>query len=256
LRDAERIQAYIRATAARLKDVVPVPPFTALIHPRNPLSYLSFAVPDRPLRGDLAEPLARLVDAFRERDRTARFEYVAEFAPELGPSLEEFGFELELRAPLMVCDRRSARQPPAVSGLRIARLHPQSPLDEVKTLVATGRRAFGVQEPATDEDADEDRGRLDRDISILGYLGGEPAAVAHAMAPVGGLSEVGGIGTLAEFRGRGIGGAMTSEVTQLAFGAGAEVVYLTPGDDGAFRVYERVGYRVAETMLFYALTSP
>jgi hypothetical protein len=49
---------------------------------------------------------------------------------------------------------------------------------------------------------------------------------------------------------------MTSEVTQLAFAAGAEVAYLTPGDDGAFRVYERVGYRVAQTMLFYALTSP
>jgi ribosomal protein S18 acetylase RimI-like enzyme len=255
LRDAERIQAYIRATAAHRKDVVPVAPFTALMHPRNPLSYLSFAVPDRPFGGDLTEPLARLVSAFRERDRMPRFEYVEEFAPELAPALEDFGFELELRAPLMVCDRRSARAAAAVPGLRIARLRPESSLDEVTTLITTGRHAFGVQEPASDEDAEEDRSFLDRDISVLGYLDGKPAAVAHAMAPLDGLSEVGGIGTLTEFRSRGIAAAMTAEVTSLALNAGAELVYLTPGDEGAFRVYERAGYRVAQTMLFYSLTS-
>ena len=36
---------------------------------------------------------------------------------------------------------------------------------------------------------------------------------------------------------------MTSEITGLAFEAGAELAYLTPGDEGAFRVYERAGYR-------------
>jgi ribosomal protein S18 acetylase RimI-like enzyme len=256
LRDADRIQAYIRNTAGRLKDVVPVPPFTALIHPRNRLTYLSFAVPDERLGGDLTEPLAALVHVFRERERTPRFEYVEAFAPELAPSLEDCGFRLELRTPLMVCDRRSATAAPAVPGLRIERLRSDSPLDEVRTLITTGRRAFGVGEPASDEDAEEDRGRLDRDISILGYLDGEPAAVAHAMAPLDSLSEVGGIGTLTEFRARGIAAAMTSAISSLAFEAGAELVYLTPGDEGAFRVYERAGYRVAETMLFYSLETP
>jgi ribosomal protein S18 acetylase RimI-like enzyme len=253
--EAERIQAYIRATGARIKDVVPSPPFTALFHPRNAMTYLNFAVPDGPAGGDLSGPLTDLVALFRSRDRAPRIEYVEAFAPELGPALEQFGFELELRTPVMVCDRESARPAPEVPGLRIAQLTPDSPLDEVQTLITVGRRAFGAgnEAPASEADADEDRGRLDRDISVLGYLDSEPVAVAHAMEPVDGLAEIGGIGTLTEFRTRGIAGALTAEVTRIAFAAGAEIAYLTPGDEGAFRVYERAGYRVAETMRFYRL---
>jgi predicted GNAT family acetyltransferase len=155
----------------------------------------------------------------------------------------------------MVCGRESAREVPAVPGLRISRLTPSSSLEEVQTLITVGLRAFGVgnEEPASDEDAEEDRSRLDRDISLLGYLDGEPAAVAHAMAPLHGLAEVGGIGTLTEFRTRGIATAMTAEVTRLAIAAGAELAYLTPGDEGAFRVYARVGYTTSEWMRLYSL---
>jgi hypothetical protein len=251
---ADRIQSYVRETAHRLKEAVSVPPFTVFVHPRNPMPHLSFAIPDRSVAGDLSASLADLVRVFRERARVPRFEYVEGFAPSLAAALERFGFELELRTPIMVCDRASAREAPAVPGLRIARLAPTASLDDVQTLINVGRRAFGAgnEEPASEEDAEEDRARLDRDISLLASLDGDPAAVAHAMAPLAGLAEVGGIGTLTEFRTRGIATAMTAEITRVAFEAGADLTYLTPGDEGAFRIYERVGYRTAEWMRFYA----
>jgi ribosomal protein S18 acetylase RimI-like enzyme len=228
-----------------------------MLHPRNPYPHLSFAIPEEPAGGDLSGPLGDLVAVFEERGRIPRLEFVEAFAPDQAASLEAIGFALELRTPIMVCDRAGARAAPDVPGLRITRLRPDTPLDEVQTLITVGRRAFGAgnEEPASEEDAEEDRSRLDRDISILGYLDGEPAAVAQAMEPLGGLAEIGGIGTLAEFRTRGIASAMTAEVTRLAFEAGAELAYLTPGDEGAFRVYERAGYRTAEWMRFYRLAS-
>ena len=77
-------------------------------------------------------------------------------------------------------------------------------------------------------------------------------AVAAATAPQDGLSEVAGIGVLAQARNRGIGGVMTAAAARDAAAKGAELVFLSPGSEGARSVYERVGFRPAETSLYYA----
>jgi len=247
---AERIQTYLRATALGFYDAVPVPPFTSFFHPRDPLRYLNYAIPDEPAGGDLDEPLARLRQTFHERERLPRFEYVEGFAPALAASLEQAGFELELRAPLMTCPATAIAEPPAVAGLEIA-----PATENVRAYLTVGRRAFGAgdEQEASDEDVTAwSAGRTTSNTALLGLLDGEPVAVSAATPPQDSLSEVAGIGVLEHARRRGIGAAMTAAAAREAVAKGAELAFLSPGSDGAQSVYERIGFRPAETSLYYA----
>jgi len=247
--NTERIQAYLRETARGFYDVVPVPPFTAFFNPRDPLRFFNYAIPDEPVGGDLRGTLERLRGEFRQRERLPRFEYVEGFAPLLAAALEQAGFELELRAPLMTCPAAAIAEPAAVSGLEVV-----PATDDVRAFLTVGRRAFGSEgEPeAGNEEVEAWRARrAGTGSSLLGLLGGEPVAVASATPPQDGLSEVAGIGVLESARNQGIGSVMTAAAARNAATNGAELVFLSPGSDDARSVYERVGFRPAETMLHY-----
>ena len=60
---------------------------------------------------------------------------------------------------------------------------------------------------------------------------------------------VAGIGVLSSHRRRGIAGAITAGLARAAFAAGLDTVWLTPGDDGAHRVYGRAGFIDRTTMI-------
>jgi ribosomal protein S18 acetylase RimI-like enzyme len=251
--EAERIQTYLREIARGFYDVVPVPPFTAFFNARDPLRFFNYAIPDEPVGGDLRGPLERLREAFRRHERLPRFEYVEGFAPLLATALEQAGFELELRAPLMTCPAAAIVEPAAVPGLAVV-----PAADDVRAFLTVGRRAFGSgDEPeAAEEEVEAWRARRadtgTSPLGLLGLLGGEPIAVASATPPQDGLSEVAGIGVLEHARTQGIGSVMTAAAARHARANGAEVVFLAPGSDDARSVYERVGFRPAETMLNYA----
>ena len=246
--EAERIQAYLRETARGFYDAVPVPPFTCFFNPRDPLRYFNYAIPGEPAGGDLAGPLGQLRAIFRERGRLPRFEYVEAFAPDLAASLEQAGFELELRAPLMTCPAA------AVEERELADLEIVSASVDLRAYLTVGRRAFGDgdEAEASDEEVEARRERRDVGTALLGLVDGEPVAVAAATPPLDGLSEVAGIGVLERARRRGIGGAMTAAAARDAAARGAELVFLAPGSDDAQSVYERVGFRPAEISLYYA----
>jgi len=230
---ADRIQSYLRTTAHGFWEAVPIPPFTAFFNPRDPLRYLNYAIPDERAEGDLSAPLEELRETFRSRDRLPRFEYVEGFAPGLAGSLEAVGFEVELRAPLMTCPAGEIAAPPRVQGLTVV-----PAVDDPRATITVGNRAFGAgDEPeASDDDVSEWLVR----------------AVASATPPLDGLSEVAGVGVLERARRRGVGAAMTAAAARAAAAEGAELLFLSPGSDGAQAVYTRVGFRPAETTLYYA----
>jgi ribosomal protein S18 acetylase RimI-like enzyme len=247
---ADRIQSYLRATAHGLWEAVPVPPFTAFFNPRDPLRYLNYAIPDAPVDGDLSTPLEALRNVFRARERLPRFEYVEGFAPGLAGSLEAAGFEVELRAPLMICPAGELAEPPAVPGLAVV-----AATDDPRATITVGSRAFGAgdEREASDDDVTGWLSRSGiRGPSLLGLLDGEPVAIASATPPLDGLSEVTGIGVLVQARSRGIGAAMTAAAARAAASQGAEILFLSPGSEGAQSVYTRVGFHPAETSLYYA----
>jgi ribosomal protein S18 acetylase RimI-like enzyme len=256
VRRAQRIQAYLRATARGFYDAVPSPPFTAFLSPRDPLRFFNYAIPDAPVGRDLTHPeLAKLRAVFRERERLPRFEYVEDFAPDLEESLVAAGFELELRAPLMTCPSKALVEPPLVDGLELVPMTAESGLEAGRAFLTVRARAFGSGDEPSPPDDDVDYWLGHRDLagqSVMGTLDGEPVAVASATPPLDGLSEIAGVAVLHEARRSGIGSAVTAAAARMAFAAGADVAFLAPGSDAAQSIYARAGFTPQQTMLHYA----
>ena len=61
--------------------------------------------------------------------------------------------------------------------------------------------------------------------------------------------ELGGIATLPAYRRRGLAGAVTARLAEEAFARGIAGVFLTPGDDGAERVYANAGFAPVTTLV-------
>jgi predicted GNAT family acetyltransferase len=65
------------------------------------------------------------------------------------------------------------------------------------------------------------------------------------------VSEVAGVATAEEWRRRGLAGATTAAAARAAVAAGARLCVISPGDEGAQRVYERAGFATVATMLHW-----
>lgn len=248
------VQAYLRRSAHQHYEAVTVPPFTLFFHPTDALSFFNYAIPDEPVDGDIAVPIARLRAEFAFRERRPRFEFIEGYAPNLPLALRVYGFDEESRLHLMVCTPQAYRPVPAVVGLSVMRLSEDSPLSDVHDFLTTQRLGFTPDEsvlPAPTEAAGFRRRLQAGGGVLLARLNGEPVAAGSFSAPFDGLTEVGGIATLEAFRRRGIASALTGEAIRMAFDEGAEAAVLSAADERAGRVYERIGFRSHATMLAY-----
>jgi predicted GNAT family acetyltransferase len=73
------------------------------------------------------------------------------------------------------------------------------------------------------------------------------------MSPLDWLTEIAGIGSLPEYRRRGLASALTARAAEDACAGGVEMAFLTAADACAGRVYERVGFVPCATGLAYAV---
>lgn len=243
---AARINAYLRL-AAKDRDALWIGPFLALFDRTSDNPHLNYAVPADGARGGCAD-LEALEAAFRERGRKPRLEYAPQAAPDLEDDLLEFGFEVELRPPVMTClpgDATAAAPPPGFA-VRLT----EAP-EELRRVCAVLNAAYAEHGFPPLED-------LDRLVPFVGGGG----AVAVAATPKGelagagmftpiadGLTEVAGIGVAPPFRRLGVATALTAALTREAFDRGATLAWLTPGGDTAQRAYERAGFRAGTEML-------
>lgn len=249
----ERLQAYLRYHARQQHDTVAVPPFTLFCDPRNPLVYFNYAMPDRPLGGDLRTELAGLRASFAKRWRQPRLEFIEAYAPELALALRAAGFVEESRLWLMVCTPRSFRPAPAIPGLTLTILSAISPPEQIRDWLNTQRLGFAMDEPVPAPDADVAlfRQNVGGSRAFLARLGGQPVGAGVFTAPQDKLSEIAGIATLLAYRRRGIASALTAHAVQAAFAQGVECAFLTAAAERAGRVYERIGFRPYATVLTY-----
>jgi GNAT superfamily N-acetyltransferase len=250
----ERLQSYMRSSAAERYESVPVPPFTAFFHSFDPLIYFNYAIPDGPLSGDVSEPLRRLRAEFQARRRVPRFEYVSELAPALAEKLLAAGFRQEAEARVMVCTRDSFTPVAAPEGLALSVLTPGSSREDARAFCNTGRRGFSLDEPdyvASEEEVSRFVKDLKEGRAVLGRVAGEPAVVGTCTPPSEGIAELAGVATLERFRKRGFGTALTSRVAREAFDGGVDVLFLSTITEEAGRIYERVGFRFMTRMLFF-----
>jgi len=252
-----RLETYMRRAAMLGREIVDVPPFVCLFNPRDPLRFFNYARPLEPVGAEsdgLGESLITLREAFRARVRMPRFEFIEEFAPDLGPALAAAGFGLEDRYPLLVCTPETLCQTPLIDGPTITTLTPDSPAEDLLACMLVQKQAFGefAGEPATEEDVNDLRGNLADEGAFLARLEGVPVAAMMYTSPLDGLTELAGGATLEAYRRRGIGAAMAAAATATAFERGVEVVFLTAASEYASRVYQRVGFRWYGTGLAYA----
>jgi ribosomal protein S18 acetylase RimI-like enzyme len=229
-----RLQAFLRATAEARREAVRVGPFTAYFDPADDMKYLNYAIPDDDADPDRAS-IEDLREAFRARERLPRLELIAEAAPATAPALLAAGMSEELATPLMAC--APGELVTTTADVAIAPVGSPAAL-AVRNLQ---RIAFG-QEPV--EEAPTPDGR-----AVMGTIDGAPVAAAAWTPVIEGASEIVGVATAAPYRRRGFAGALTAAAAQGAFDDGAALCVLSPGDEGAQRVYARAGFRRVATML-------
>jgi GNAT superfamily N-acetyltransferase len=238
----ERVQASIRTVNAAARDTVVAGSFTLYRNRDSDHPYANYAVPDA---GVVAwEGIDALRAAFVAEGLQPRLEFVAECAPGLEEALAADGFTLQGRYPVMTLPAEQLREVPAPDGVVIARVLEGG---DVRALLATAAEAFG-DGPPTDAQIAAYGGR-----GHLARANGEPAGAAFRSSLADGVSELGGIGVRERFRRRGIAAALTGAAAAAAVAAGAQLCFLTPGDDGAERVYARAGFARAGTTIVHML---
>lgn len=247
-----RIHAYLRASASERAQRLG--PFLLLLDEHDPGRYFNYAVPDDDLESAPSD-VAALVEAFRNRSRTPRLEYLPAVCPDLEQALLTAGFAIEARVPILTCspDEAVAREPAGVE-VRLAIEE-----DEIRQVADVQAEAYG-QSVVTGHDT----ARLRRVIDSGGLvaLAAEKASgVAVGAGQLGpphpsgssGVSELAAVGVRAAHRRRGIAGAVAAALTRSAPDAGVTTPFLMTVGEAEERVYQRVGYRRQAEMLHISM---
>ncbi|MEU8227272.1 GNAT family N-acetyltransferase [Kribbella sp. NPDC048915] len=223
---------------ARSRRQIVAGPLVGMLHDQDAW-YLSTMVAAEPGKAFLAEEvapaLAVIRQAFAAEDRWLSAELVDEANPGLAEELEANGMTLVSRLPLLVVEQ---------DGLLV----PELPDDVTVRVVASDddqKAANAVAADAFESDGMDIAFKPDPvdGGAVLVYADDVPAATAAWTAVADQVTEVAGVGTIHTHRRRGLGGIATAYATLKAFElGGATLAWLTPGDDGADRVYRRLGY--------------
>ncbi|HEY9653453.1 MAG TPA: hypothetical protein V6C95_22520, partial [Coleofasciculaceae cyanobacterium] len=145
----QRIEEINCKVAAQGRDVIAVGSFQALIDPSCDMTWLNYAVPVEPLgtNTEVAEVIVELREVFAQRDRILRFEFTESLWPRLPGLLEDTGFTVEARHPMMLCTPADF-QPYPVSNVKVEYL---TAADDIKTLTTY----LSVRNQGFDYHADE-----------------------------------------------------------------------------------------------------
>jgi GNAT superfamily N-acetyltransferase len=243
--DVERLQAFLRTSAARGRLALKVGPFDVFVDQADPFPFSNYAIPVPGARPD-PTTVGDLRAAFREHGRRPRLEWIAETAPAVAEVLAGEGMEEELHAPLMACSPAELVHGVVVPGATVAPVGD----DDVRVLVDLQRRAFGDQPLAPGEEPRDPRRRGGG--AVLARIDGAPVSAATWTPVLDGVSEIVGVATDEPSRGRGLAGLVTAAAARQAFAGGAGLAVLSPGGDRAQRVYARAGFRSAATMLHWS----
>jgi GNAT superfamily N-acetyltransferase len=250
---ARLLQAYLRDHAGRTASAIPASLFTLFLYPAAPVAP-AVAFPDRPEADDWDEALVALEATCARHGCRPRVSFVEACAPGLPAALTRAGFVEERRGELLVCTPATLRAVPERGDLRVVMVTADSSLDEIRENLDTNERGFNPDGAtrATEADAAGFRTTLTAGRGFTARLGGEAVAAGLWEAPIGGVTELVGITTLAPFRRRGIATTLTAAMTRAAFAHGVTLAFLRTSDAGARRVYERVGFAPGGALLTFA----
>jgi GNAT superfamily N-acetyltransferase len=242
------VQRYLRRSAARGRDVEHIGPFLATFDRGTDHPYLSYAIPEDGAR-PAPEEVQALIAAYRARRRVPRLEYLPAAAPDAEAALLAGGFAVELRTPVMTCAAEEAVALAPPEGVELVLPRAEA---ELAAGGAVANAAFGEPPTSSPEQVMRTRELLAAGgIAVLARdaAGGEALGWGVCTPPRDGVTELAGIGVAEAHRRRGIAGAIVARLAAEAFGRGVRTAFLTPGDEGAGRVYARAGFAPRGEML-------
>jgi len=248
----KRIEENAARAAADGRESVLVGPFLATFHPTSDMVWLNHVVPavapaDRAFTVEHFDGLRRL---YREHGRILRFEFLEALWPTLGPALESWGMELQGRMPFMLCgpgDLKSVQAP----GVEVQALSERDGDDLLAEFTATAKRSFDVEGGRVEpHEIVEFREALasGRFRSMIGRVDGRMAGVGTMVVR---SDELAGVGTLPEFRRRGVAATVNSALVADHFRRGGELAWLSAGNEAAHGVYRKIGFHDAGVQLNY-----
>lgn len=231
-----RIAAAQLAGLSRQRTVVAAPPFTALLTP-GAGAYANYAVIATPGRrvDDLGDSLATLRAAFAPDP--PRFELVDEAGPGAVEALLAAGAQETGRYAVLTLDASAPVMPDAPPGASVEVVRSAAQAREAQQVANAAFRMEIASDPGVPGEPPEGGCALVR-------LGGRAVSVAYWTAVADGVTEIAGVATLPDVRGRGLGTFVTASAVRSACElAGVTLAWLTPGGEGADRVYRRVGFQ-------------
>jgi ribosomal protein S18 acetylase RimI-like enzyme len=211
----------------------------------------------RPTLGSQEPLTVGHVEAVRARQRELRipesFEWVAETTPRLKAVIEKSGLRIAECPLLVLTDAPTVGPSPVVSILDA-----DSPA--LPSAIAAQRLAFSgstvvdlADEIAkvTAEGAHlRAQSRLRAGTTIFAAAIDRGLAVSAGQHnPVGGVTEIVGVGTLPIARRRGLGTAVTATLVADARARGVETIFLSAADARVARIYEGLGFRRVGTAM-------
>jgi len=241
-----RIEAYFDAVPRPAADVEDHGPLTLFV------SRIPWRFYGRPRLGLDREVTKADVLGLGARQRALGVREALEWVHETTPSLTEAaaaaGMDV-IMVPLLAMETAAVLPAPAVPGVRLRLLTRDDaalPAAQDAVDVAFGGLGGGV---AGGLGFLRERLRAGlTGMAVAESADGVLAAGSHQ--PSGGVSELMGIGTLPQARGRGIGTALTARLVEDARARGARLAFLSAADDDVARLYMRVGFHRVGTACF------
>ncbi|HEY3560221.1 MAG TPA: GNAT family N-acetyltransferase [Kribbella sp.] len=213
-------------------------PLVGMLHERDDwyLSGMVAAEPGEPFAADeVPWALETIRQAFGAEGRWLSAELVDEANPGLAEALEANGMTIVSRLPLLVVEPADLVVPELPNGIAVKVVASEA---DQEVANAVSGEAYEMDGSGFVFKPDPANGG-----AVLVYADDVPVATAAWTAVADEVTEVAGVGTIHSHRRRGYGGIATAYATVKAFElGGATLAWLTPGDDGADRVYRRLGY--------------
>ena len=192
----------------------------------------------------LRSDIAAMEACFTSRDRAPRLEAVHQAGDGLIPLLEELGWSTEGVYAVYGCQPDSAPVLANSADIQTVAISDDAPVSAVQAMMQIGERAFeNPDAPLPDVDAALASQLRWRGMpKVLAYIDGVPVGSGMLTLPVNGCSELAGVCTLQDYRGRGVATQVVAHLLQIAQSSGITLAYLTAADDAAARIYMRAGF--------------
>lgn len=218
--------------------------FTA---PDNTRPWENMALTDAELPSDVAtlrSDIAAMEASFADRVQAPRLEAVHQAGAALIPLLEELGWDTEGVYPVYGCEPSRAAVVERCDAIRTVAVPDDAPVGVMQSMMQIGERAFeNPIAPLPAEDAAAAAQLRWRGMpKVLAYVDGVAVGSGMLTLPVNGCSELAGICTLTDYRGRGVATRVVAHLLQIAGASGITLAYLTAADDAAARIYMRAGF--------------